>query len=521
MTMLRLSVVLHNGLERHVTVMKLNKSVRDLSTSGCPMSSDEAKAKPFHAIPGPGGLYQWPFIGSLLNFKPFTKYSPETIPDYFNHLHDKYGPVIRLRLGYPVVVVADPIDIETVFRNEGKYPRRLAFDLLEAYNKRNNLQATLGQLQGPEWHTLRAPVNKRLLKVDSATHYLGQQNQVVEDFVKILETQELSPEQFQDLFFRYASESIAVVLFNKRLGLFDANPDKGSVDFLKAAETALKMIQNSLYGKSVLHKWFRNETYRTFETAHNLIRRVALGHIRQAREVLDTQVKSGLLKEEEPNLLLSLLSERSLTNEQVADIMIALYFAGTDSTAKYSQVFLYNLAKNPDKQNILRREILDVLGPDGPLTSSALSRMVYLKAALKESFRLIFPLPIGNHRVLPVDVVLGGYKIPAGVCVYMFNHRATKTHFENPDQFLPERWLRSEDNTKKDPAHSMIVLPFGHGPRNCIGRRFAVQEIYLAAVKVLQKLQVDVEPESSSAKFVYFPFPQAEKPIRFKFTKIC
>lgn len=73
MTMLRLSVVLHNGLERHVTVMKLNKSVRDLSTSGCPMS-DEAKAKPFHAIPGPGGLYQWPFIGSLLNFKPFSKF---------------------------------------------------------------------------------------------------------------------------------------------------------------------------------------------------------------------------------------------------------------------------------------------------------------------------------------------------------------------------------------------------------------------------------------------------------------
>uniref|UniRef100_A0A2C9LR00 Cytochrome P450 n=1 Tax=Biomphalaria glabrata TaxID=6526 RepID=A0A2C9LR00_BIOGL len=103
----------------------------------------------------------------------------------------------------------------------------------------------------------------------------------------------------------------------------------------------------------------------------------------------------------------------------------------------------------------------------------------------------------------------------------MFNHRATKTHFKNPDQFLPERWLRSEDNTKKDSAHSMIVLPFGHGPRNCIGRRFAVQEIYLAAVKVLQKLQVDVEPESSSARFVYFPFPQAEKPIRFKFTKIC
>ncbi|KAI8784496.1 cytochrome P450 10 [Biomphalaria glabrata] len=131
-----------------------------------------------------------------------------------------------------------------------------------------------------------------------------------------------------------------------------------------------------------------------------------------------------------------------------------------------------------------------------------------------------YPTAIGNLRILPVDIVLGGFKVPAGVPIILFNPRPARTHFENPDQFVPERWLRSEDNTKKDSAHSMIVLPFGHGPRNCIGRRFAVQEIYLAAVKTLQRLHIGLEPDSVTSRFIYTPFVQPEKPVHFKFTRI-
>ena len=56
-------------------------------------------------------------------------------------------------------------------------------------------------------------------------------------------------------------------------------------------------------------------------------------------------------------------------------------------TAKSLQVFFYHLATNPDKQEILHNEIMNVLGPDQPLTPEALAQMPYLKAAMKESFR--------------------------------------------------------------------------------------------------------------------------------------
>ncbi|KAI8771952.1 cytochrome P450 CYP12A2 [Biomphalaria glabrata] len=502
------------GLGSHV------KTLRFLSSHVGQLSTEGSEPKPFDAIPGPKGIHLWPIIGSILNFKPFTKYTPETLHQYMDELHEKFGPTVRLRLGTEAVVVSEPKDVETVFQNEGKYPKRHGFEMMSIYAKRNNLQDSISQLQGEAWQSLRSPGNRRLMKVDSALHYLGPQSEVADNFVHILATQDVSPDRLQDLCFRYASESIAVVAFNGRLGLFDANPDQGSVDFLKAAETTFEMNGRALLGKSIGHRWYRNETYKQLEKSYGLVRKVALGHITQARESLEQRIQAGQLNTEEPNLLFSLLSEKGLSEEMVANLMISLYLAGTESTAKYMQVFFYNLAKNPEKQNKVRKEILDLLGPDGRLTAEKFLKMVYLKAALKESFRLISPTSLATSRILPVDVVLGGYKIPAGTILYLNCPRASKTHFENPYEFLPERWLRREDSTKKDSALHLTVIPFGHGPRNCLGRRFAEQELHLAAIKVLQKLHIDVHRESAFEQFIYRPFATPDKPIRFKFTKI-
>ncbi|KAK0042391.1 1 25-dihydroxyvitamin D(3) 24-hydroxylase mitochondrial [Biomphalaria pfeifferi] len=515
--MIRLNLVVQICLDRLVTPVW---TVRALSTMSRMSSTEQHEVKPFESIPGPGGLYQWPLIGSLLNYKPFTRFTPETLHNFLNHMHDKYGPVVKLRLGSQVVVVCDPKDFETVYRNEGLYPKRTGFDLIAAYNKRNNVEPGLSQLQGEGWHALRSPINKRLMKVDSAAHYLQQHNQVADDLVKILATQNLSPEEVQKLFFRFSAESLAVVVFNKRLGLLEENPDKEALEFLNLSETVMNMIQKALFGKSIAHRWFRNSTYLKYEAAQNVVRRIAISRITQEKVKFEQMKTSGQFKEDHSNLLFSLLSETNLTIENVSNVMISLYFGGTESTSKYIPVFLYNLAKNPDKQNILRKEILNCMGQDDPLTTKALSQMPYLKAALKESFRLSFPSAVTSFRILPVDVVLGGYHVPAGVSIFMFGLRATRTHFENPDQYLPERWLRSEDKTLRDPAHSMIVLPFSYGPRNCIGQRFAMQLLYLAAVKILQRLDVRIHQDSVNGSFIYKPFIQARSPIGLKFTGV-
>ena len=71
-----------------------------------------------------------------------------------------------------------------------------------------------------------------------------------------------------------------------------------------------------------------------------------------------------------------------------------------------------------------------------------------------------------------VEMSLEGYRLPKSTSViyWAVNNLTSEEHFPDPDQFLPERWLRECARTSK-PPHSHVRLPFGHGPRMCVGRR--------------------------------------------------
>uniref|UniRef100_A0A0B7ATN8 Cytochrome P450 n=1 Tax=Arion vulgaris TaxID=1028688 RepID=A0A0B7ATN8_9EUPU len=479
-------------------------------------------SKPFEDIPGPKGIYTWPVIGTMLHFKPFTDIVAETSHRLINQMFEKYGPIVKLRFGETLVMVCDPKDMETVFRNEGKYPVRFNVSISTAFLRRNKIKPTVVDLTGEDWHSIRTQLNKRLMKVDSAHAYLQPQNAVADEFVNKLATYDLSAESLAELFFRYAVESIGVVCFNTRLGYFDReamqNPEK--VAFLKASKDVFMYIHKSLSGDSLVHNWYKNKVYRGYEQSRLTVRENTIKHIQEARHVLESQKKDRTFDAEEPNLLFSLLSDTTLDNDDVVGTLEGLYVAGTDSTAKNLLSFFYNLAKNPESQEKLRTEIRNVLGHDQPVTAESLAKMHYLKACLKESFRYSYPTVSGTRRILPTDVVLSGYRVPAGTIISMHNPKACRDYFSNANKFLPERWLRSSDGSHKEEIPKMASLPFGHGPKNCLGRRFAEQEIYLAVTKVVQKLKIEVEPESSNTNFIYTLFIQPEKPIKFKFTKL-
>ncbi|XP_059155795.1 cytochrome P450 10-like [Physella acuta] len=507
---------------RHDVTLMMSKILKvqpvRLMSAVSSATTDQMKVKPFEEIPGPGGVYRWPVVGTLLHFKPFTKYTPETLHKLNDSLFDKYGPVVRVRLGEDMVMICDLKDIDTIYRHEGKYPNRPTMDVTGEIFAKNGFKKGLAELQGKEWHALRTPVNKRLMKADSAYHYLVPQNAVADDFVNILATQKLTPEEMKDLFFWFATESIAVVTFNTRLGYLDGSADADAKAFIEALKTIFVHINKSLTG-DFAYKWYGSKKFKDAERCVLVVRENTLKHTMKAQRTIDEQKRNGTLNPDEPNLLHYLASDSSLTTEDIVNILFALYMAGTDSTAKNLQAFFYNLAKHPEKQEILRKEILNTVGKNGVVDAQALSKLSYLKHCLKESFRLNYPTVIGTVRILPTDVVLGGYNVPAGTQILCCNPRSAKAYFKDADKYLPERWIRSEE-CPVDNSNSMAVIPFSHGPRNCIGRRFAVQEIYLAAAKVLQKLKIELEPESWNTEFIYTTFIDTKTPLRFKFSKL-
>lgn len=140
-------------------------------------------------------------------------------------------------------------------------------------------------------------------------------------------------------------------------------------------------------------------------------------------------------------------------------------------------------------QKKLQAEIDSVLTKkDSPVTYDSLNQVPYLKACIKESLRLS-PVAFGNMRTMVNDVVIGGYKIPKDIHVVGAHSIISRKseYFPQEEEFIPERWLRSNTGPlSSSNAHPFAYMPFGFGPRTCIGRRFAELEMTTLVMKVLK-----------------------------------
>ena len=191
-----------------------------------------------------------------------------------------------------------------------------------------------------------------------------------------------------------------------------------------------------------------------------------------------------------------------LPADQKLSVLFDMMVAAVDTTTYAMTYNAYFLAKNPHVQEELYREIRTHCGECGKasmprvLTPSMLSRMRYLKAVIRETHRVKPVVPM-NARAAGRDLVVKGYRIPKGTNCFIEHEYAStdERYFTDPTSFQPERWLRDTKGAKEERGNPFLLLPFGFGPRMCIGRRFAEQEIYIGLIKLVQAFEFDYEGE--------------------------
>ncbi|NWU99928.1 CP3A9 protein, partial [Upupa epops] len=176
-------------------------------------------------------------------------------------------------------------------------------------------------------------------------------------------------------------------------------------------------------------------------------------------------------------------SNKALTDQEVLSQAFIFIFAGYEPTSNTLCYLAYELAMHPDVQQKLLQEIEAVLPNKAPLTYEAMMQMEYLDMAISETLRLY---PIGGRleRACKKDVELNGVTIPKGTVVMVppYTLHRNPEYFPNPEEFRPERF--SKEN--KESIDPYTYLPFGAGPRNCIGMRFALLTMKVAIVILLQ-----------------------------------
>ncbi|HTJ43205.1 MAG TPA: cytochrome P450, partial [Kofleriaceae bacterium] len=176
------------------------------------------------------------------------------------------------------------------------------------------------------------------------------------------------------------------------------------------------------------------------------------------------------------------------TDRQIRDEVMTLLLAGHETTANLLTWTFYALARHPQVRDQVEREIDQVLG-DRPPTSDDLPKLPYLASVVDEVMRLWPPAYTMGRQALRATSI-GGVAIPRGAAV-MVNiwgiHRRPDV-YPDPERFDPSRMTIEAKKARAKGAY----LPFGAGPRVCIGNHFALMEAQLALATIVSRVRVEL-----------------------------
>ncbi|MGH2360382.1 MAG: cytochrome P450, partial [bacterium] len=197
-----------------------------------------------------------------------------------------------------------------------------------------------------------------------------------------------------------------------------------------------------------------------------------------------------------PDLLSMLMQARDeetgegLSDRNLRDEMVTLLAAGHETTANALTWMWYLLSKHPDVERRLHTELASVLGGRTPSLQD-LPRLKYTTMVIKEAMRLYPPIWVMQRKVVNDDEI-GNYTIPAGseVTISPYVMHRHPAFWENPEAFDPDRF--SDERSVGRPRY--VYLPFGGGPRLCVGHHFAMIEAQLITAMVAQAYHLDLVP---------------------------
>jgi cytochrome P450 len=179
-----------------------------------------------------------------------------------------------------------------------------------------------------------------------------------------------------------------------------------------------------------------------------------------------------------------------MTDKQLRDEVVTLVLAGHETTANALTWSWFLLSQHPEVEAKLHEEVDRVLGGRAP-TLEDLRKLEYTNMIFKEALRMYPPIPAyGRETIVPVE--LGGYTLPAGSIINISPHvfHMDSRWWEKPEEFRPERF--SKENEKQIPKYA--YLPFGGGPRICIGNSFAEMEAVLLLATIAQQYRLRLDP---------------------------
>ncbi|XP_065850882.1 cytochrome P450 711A1 [Euphorbia lathyris] len=466
-------------------------------------------------VPGPPTI---PLLGHL---PLLAKHGP----DVFSVLAKQYGPIYRFHMGrQPLIIVADAELCKQVgikkfkdFQNRS-IPSPIAASPLH--------QKGLFFTKDARWSTMR----NTILSVYQPSH-LASLVPTMQSFVESATENFNSPKQtdidFSSLSLQLATDVIGQAAFGVDFGL--SKPHSTATDSIENSNEVSDFINQHVYSTTQL----KMDLSGSFSIIIGLLIPILQEPFRQilkripgtmdwkvdrTNKNLSGQLDEIVMKRMHDNSqgskdFLSLIlrareSETVARNVFTPDYISAVTYehllAGSATTSFTLSCIVYLVAGHPEVEKKLLAEIDGFGSPDQiPTAHDLQTKFPYLDQVIKEAMRFYIVSPL-VARETSKEVEIGGYLLPKNTWVWLALGVLAKDpkNFPQPDEFKPERFDPNCEEEKQ--RHPYALIPFGIGPRACIGQKFSLQEIKLSMIHLYHK-------------YLFRHSPNMEKPLELEY----
>ncbi|XP_059454410.1 cytochrome P450 711A1 [Corylus avellana] len=471
-------------------------------------------------VPGPPSI---PFVGHL---PLLARYGP----DVFSVLAKQYGPIFRFHMGrQPLIIVADPeLCREVGIKKFKDIPNRSVPSPISASPLH---QKGLFFSRDARWSTMR----NTILSLYQPSH-LARQIPTMQSFIESatqnLHSFEEEDVTFSNLSLKLATDVIGQAAFGVNFGLskplsindsvqiaVNENDDKEVSDFINKhiySTTQLKMDLSGSFSIilgllfPILQEPFRQILKRIPGTMDWKVEHTNLELSGRLDEIVVKRMKD---RERPSKDFLSLIlnareshtvSKNVFTQDYISAVTYEHLLAGSATTAFTLSSVVYLVAGHPEVEQKLLAEI-DGFGPPDlmPSANDLQNKFPYLEQVIKEAMRYYTVSPL-VARETSKEVEIGGYLLPKGTWVWLALGVLAKDpkNFPEPEKFRPERFDPNCEEQKR--RHPYAFIPFGIGPRSCIGQKFSLQEIKLSLIHLYKK-------------YVFRHSPTMDKPLELEY----
>jgi cytochrome P450 len=268
--------------------------------------------------------------------------------------------------------------------------------------------------------------------------------------------------------------------------LFDAQVQGEEDELSKAVRIILQTTDHRFDRLIPLPEWLPSRENRDFKWAVHRLDEII-------QTFIDERRKSGEDKGDLLSMLMAAQDEENgggMTDKQLRDESVTVFGAGHETTSGTLTWTWYLLSQYPEVEAKLHAELQTVLGGRLP-TFEDLPHLPYTEMIIKESMRL-YPPAWGVTRESIETVTIGGYTLKPGnlTLVNIYGMHRDPRYFDNPDTFIPERFTAENEKA----INKYAYLPFGAGPRVCIGNAFAMMEARLLLATIAQQFTLRLAP---------------------------